>query len=108
MHTEEAKHLLCYFAGSVNFSITYKKGGFKLAAYSDASWSNIANNEISASSYIVMLANGLIRSKASLQNLSAQSTMEAGLVAAVSSSKMMVERGFEKGFSSVPLYLDNS
>ena len=31
-HMGAAKHLLCYLAGSVNFSIIYKRGGSKLAA----------------------------------------------------------------------------
>ena len=40
VHMGAAKHPLGYLAGSVNFSITYKRGGFKLAAYSDANWGN--------------------------------------------------------------------
>ena len=35
-HMGAAKHLLRYLAGSTDFSITYKQGRFKLAAYSDA------------------------------------------------------------------------
>ena len=35
-HTGAAKHLLRYLAGSTYFSITYKQGGFKLAAFLDA------------------------------------------------------------------------
>ena len=33
-----AKHPLRYLAGSTDFSMTYKQGGFKLAAFSDANW----------------------------------------------------------------------
>ena len=32
-HMGATKHLLRYLAGSVDFSITYKKGGFKLTAF---------------------------------------------------------------------------
>ena len=102
--------------GSVNFSITYKykRGGFKLAAYSDANRDNNPNNGKSTSLYIVMLVNGPISFKVGLQSLTAQSTMEAELTAtaltmkeAVFCSKMM-ELAFEEEFSSVPLYPDNT
>ena len=36
-HTETAKHLLRYLAGSTGFSFTYKEGGIKLAAFLDVS-----------------------------------------------------------------------
>ena len=35
-HMVAAKHLLRYLAGTVGFAITYKQGGFKLTAFSDA------------------------------------------------------------------------
>ena len=41
-HMGAAKHLLRYLAGSTDFSITYKQGGFKLAAFSDANWGNLS------------------------------------------------------------------
>ena len=37
-HMGAAKHLLRYLAGSTDFSITYKQGGFKLTDVSDANW----------------------------------------------------------------------
>ena len=43
-HMEATKHLLRYLVGSVNFSITYKRGEFKFAAYSDENWANNPNN----------------------------------------------------------------
>ena len=39
-----AKHLFCYLAGSTDFCTTYRQGGFKLAAFSDANWGNNADN----------------------------------------------------------------
>ena len=30
--------------GSIDFNITYKKGGFKLTAFSDANWGNNPDN----------------------------------------------------------------
>ena len=62
-----------------------------------------------------MLANGLMSFKVGLQSLAVQFAMEAELEAAalamkeaVFCSNIMVELGFEKGVSSVPLYLDNT
>ena len=37
-HMVAAKHLLRYLAGTVDFAITYKQGGSKLTAFSDANW----------------------------------------------------------------------
>ena len=70
-HMAEAKHLLRYLAGTTNFSITYKCGGFKLTAFSDANWGNNPDNGKSMSSYIVMLANAPISFKVGLQGLTA-------------------------------------
>ena len=113
-HIGAAKHLLRYLAGSTNF-ITYKQGGFNLAAFSDANGGNNPDNGKSTSSYIIMLANGPISFKVGLQGLTVQSTMEAELVAAALTTKegvfcksMMQELGFKDGFDSVPLFIDNT
>ena len=110
-----AIHLLCYLAGPTEFSITYKQGGFRLAAFSDANWGNNFDNGRSTSSYIVMLANAPISFKVGLQGLTAQSTMETELVAVALAMKeavfcfnMMFELGFDESFGSVPLYIDNT
>ena len=63
-----------------------------------------------------MLAHGPISFKLGLQSLTAQSTMEAELVAAATAMKqslffcrnMMMELGFTEGFRSVPVYIDNT
>ena len=68
------------------------------------------------SSYIVTVANASIIFKVELQGLTAQSTMEAELVAAtlttkeeaVFCSKMMSELGFGESFGSVSLHIDNT
>ena len=46
-HIGAAKQLLRYLAGTTNFSIVYKRGGFKLSAFSDANWGNNLNNGMS-------------------------------------------------------------
>ena len=110
-----AKHLLRYLEWSTDFSITYRQGGFRLAAFSDANWGNNPDNGSSASSYILILANAPISSKVGLQGLTAQFTMEAGPVVSaltiketVFFSNMTLELGFGESFGSVPLYIDNT
>ena len=109
-------HLLCYLVGSTDFFIAYKQGDFRVASFSDANWGNNPDNCWSTSSYIVMLANAPISFKEGLQGLTAQSSMEAELVGAalamkeeaVFCSNMMLELGLNKGFGSVPLYIDDT
>ena len=79
---EAEEHLLCYMAGSADFSIIYKQGGFRLAAFSDANGANNPDNGRSTSTYIVMLDDAPISFKVRLQGLTAQSTMEAKLFSA--------------------------
>ena len=60
IHMGAAKYLLRYLAESTDFSVTYKQGGFRLVAFSDANWGNNPNKGRSTSSYIVMLVNAPI------------------------------------------------
>ena len=62
MHMGVANHLLRYLAGTVDFSIAYNQGGFRLIAYSDANWGNNPANGKSTSSYI-MMCNGPVSFK---------------------------------------------
>ena len=109
------KHLLRYLTVSTDFLITYKEGYFKLAAFTDANWGENPDNRKSTSSYIIMLSNGPISFKVGIQELTAQSTMEAELVAAaltmkksVICSNMMLELGFKEGLASVLLQICNT
>ena len=110
-HMAAAKHLLRYLTGTVDFAITYKQGGFKLTAFSDANWGNKPDNGKSISSYMVFLANAPVSFKVGLQGLTAQSAMEAELVAAALAMKEAVfcsdieELGFGTRFDSVSLYI---
>ena len=62
-HMAAAKHLLRYLAGTANFAITYKRGGFKLTAFSDANWGNNPDNGKSTSCYIAFLSDGPVSFK---------------------------------------------
>ena len=114
-HMVPAKHRRHYLAGTVDFAVTYKQGGFKLTASSDANWGNIPDDRKSMLSYIFFFANAPVSFKVGLQGLTARSTMEAELVAVALAmkeqmfcSKMMKELGFGTRFDSVPLYIDNT
>ena len=115
IHMVAAKHTLRYLAGTTDFSITYKRGGFKLAVFSDSNWANNPDNGKSTSCYLSMLCDAPIGFKSGLQGLTAMSTMEAELVASALAMKeavfcpnMVTDQGFGKGFATVPLYCDNT
>ena len=107
------KQLPRYLAGSTDFSITYKQGGFQLSTFSDTNCGNDPDYGRSTPLYIVMLATAPTIFKVGLQGLTAQSKMEAELVAealvmqeAVACSNIMLEVDFDKSFNSVPLYMN--
>ena len=115
VHMGAAKHLLRYLAGTTNFTIVYKQGGFKLTAFSDSNWGNNPDNGKSTSCYIMMLSRAPVSFKSGVQSLTAMSTMEAELVAsalamkeAVFCSNMLIELGVGKEFEKVPLHIDNT
>ena len=70
-HMAAAKHLLRYLAGTTNVAITYKRGGFKLTAFSDANWVDNPDNGKSTSSYIAFLSDVAVSLKVGLQGLRA-------------------------------------
>ena len=109
-----AKNLLRYLAGTLDFSLVYKKGGSKLTAFSDSNWGNPDNGK-STSCYIMMFCKAPVSFRSGVQSLTAMSTMEAALVAAalaikeeVFCSDMLIELGFGEKVEKVPLYIDNT
>ena len=86
-----------------------------MTRYCDASWGNNPDNGKSTSGYLFMLAEGPLSFKTALQNVTAQSILEAELISmaharkeAVYLSNMMAELAFGKLFESVPLFGDNT
>ena len=75
IHMGAAKHLLRYLSGTKDFSITYKKGGLRLSAFSDSDWGNNPGDGKSMSSYIITMAKAPVSFKSGLQSLTAMSTM---------------------------------
>ena len=114
-HMGAAKHLFRYLAGSTDFSITYKQGSVRLVAFSEVNWVNNPKKSRSTSSFVMMLDNAPIDFKMGLQGLTAQSTMEAKLVAATLimkgaafCSNMVLELDNDESVCSVPLYIENT
>ena len=89
IHMGAAKHLLRFLAGTTNFTIVYKQGGFKLTAFSDSNWGNNPDNGKSTSCYI-MLSRAPVSFKSGVQSLTAIFTMEAELVASALAMKEAV------------------
>ena len=115
IHMVAAKHTLRYLAGTTDFSITYKRGGFKHAVFSDSNRANNPDNGKSTSCYLSMPCDAAIGFKSGLQGLTAMPTIEEELVAsalamkeAVFCSNMLTELEFGKDFAKVPLYCDNT
>ena len=81
IHMVVAKHTRRYLAGTTDFSITYKRGGFKLAVFSGSTWANNPDNGKPTSCYLSMLCDAPIGFKSELQGLTAMSITEAELVA---------------------------
>ena len=66
IHMVAAKHTLRYLAGTTDFSITYERGGVKLAVFSDSNWANNPDNGKSTSCYSSMLCDAPIGFKSGL------------------------------------------
>ena len=106
------KHLLCYLAGSTDFSITHKQGGFKLAAFSDANWGN--NRENSKVNVIVhrdaRQRPNRFQGWSSEPHRAVNNDLELVAAAltmkeAVFSKNMMEKLRFKDGFGNAPLYI---
>ena len=71
-HMAAATHLLRSLAGTMEFSISYKRGGLNLTAFSDANWGNNPGNGRSISamlSSLLMMVNAPVSFKAGPQTL---------------------------------------
>ena len=66
-HMAATKHLLRYLAGTTDFTVRYKQGGFTLTTFSDANWGNNSDNGNSRSPYLVFLASAPISFNVGLQ-----------------------------------------
>ena len=80
LHTTAAKHLLSCLKGDMGLVITHKTRYLKMTGYCDASWGNNPDNGMSTSGYLFMLVGGSLSFKTALQNVTAQSTLEAELI----------------------------
>ena len=86
-----------------------------MTGYCDVSWANNLDNGKSTSAFSFMLAGRSLSFKTALQNVTAQSILEAQLISMAHASKeavylsnMMAELGFAKLFGSVPFFGDDT
>ena len=113
-HLRDAKRLLRYLARSTDFSITYKKGGFKLTAFSTRTEEQTPTTEV----YVIIhhdafqrpdqLQGGHSRINCTAYNGGGIGGGGAHHEGAVFYSNMRLKLGFKEGFDSVPLYIDNT
>ena len=74
----------------MGLAITYKTECFEMTGYCDASWGNNRDNGKSTFGYLFMLAGGPLSFKPALQNVTAQSTLEAELISMAHANKEAV------------------
>ena len=55
-----AKHVLRYLQGTTDLPIVYKRGQFRMASYTDASFGANPDNRKSTTGYLFFLGGGLI------------------------------------------------
>ena len=75
-----AKHTFGYLAGTTDFSITYKRGGFNLEVFSNSHLANNPDNRTSTSCYLSMLCDAPFCFKLGLQGLTVNHGGGAGRV----------------------------
>ena len=109
-----AKHLLRYLKGSPELVIIYKKGQFAIHGYTNAPFAATSDNRRSTTGYLFFLCGAPIRFGSRTQTLTAQSTVEAELMAIISGAKEAVyvynfitELSF-RVFDSVPITCDST
>ena len=107
-HMAVTKHLPRYLAGTTDFTVRYKQGGFNLTMFSDTNWGNNSDNGNSRSPYLVFLVSAPISFNVGLQELTELVATALIMKEPMFCSHMMKELGFGTRFDSVPLHLDNT
>lgn len=104
-----AKGVLRYLKGTVNFGITYRKGGLRsIIGYSDADWATELPEQKSISGFAFTYSGGAISWKRKKQSVVAQNTLDAEYIAL---SEAIREALWFKKFSAalecIPNYVFN-
>ena len=76
-----------YLIGAKSYGLFYKKYHVVIEAFSDVNWNILSSDSLSTTSYILTLGSGAICRKSKNQTIIANSTMEAELIALVSTSE---------------------
>jgi hypothetical protein len=87
IHLAAAKRVLRYLKGTMELGIVYSPPVREATAFSDADWAGNHDNRRSRTGYVVMLSNGAISWRSSLQQTVALSTTEAEYMALTEACK---------------------
>jgi hypothetical protein len=88
IHWKEAKRILCYVRGTVQFEIHYSsRGNPLLVSFTDADWAGDPNDWKSTASYVFSLGSGPITWACKKQKAIALSLAEAEYQAVVNASQ---------------------
>ena len=86
-HLAAAKRVLRYIKGTLDARIVYSRPAREATAFSDADWAGDLDSRRSRTGYVVMLNNGAIAWRSSLQQTVALSTTESEYMALTEATK---------------------
>lgn len=86
-NTEDLKRLVRWLAGNRNRGLVFGRGDLTCNAYSDSDWAADRSTRRSCTGYVVNIGESLVLAKSKLQSLTAQSSMEAEVIAMVECGK---------------------
>uniref|UniRef100_A0A3Q7FJT8 Reverse transcriptase Ty1/copia-type domain-containing protein n=1 Tax=Solanum lycopersicum TaxID=4081 RepID=A0A3Q7FJT8_SOLLC len=87
----DAKRVLCYWQGTMDYEITYKFGGdLNLIGYSDSDWAGSIDNMKSTSSYAFLFRSSICSWLSKKQNVVAQSTAEAEYISSTKATSQAI------------------
>ena len=115
LHFTAVKRVYKYLKGTINYGITYTKdSNHFISGYCDADYAGDILSAKSTTSYIILLAGGIISQKSKLQSIITQSTTKAKYIAintvikeAIYIRALLEELGYYKQ-NKFPIYTDNN
>lgn len=115
LHFQEAKRILRYLKGTIDFGVFYKKGGSEeLIAYTDSDYARDLDDRKSTSGYVFMLSSGAVSWSSKKQPIVSLSTTEAEFITATSCAcqaiwlRRILEALKNVQHDSTTIYCDNS
>ena len=95
VHWKATKRVMSYLQRTKYFMLTYRRSDrLEIMGYSDSDFAGCLDSRRSTSSYIFMLAGGVVSRKSVKQSLIASSTMEAEFIACYEASNRIMAAEF--------------